>query len=200
MIVRPARSRGLLVGATAVFALLAGCTDEPAASPEPGTSASPGPTAAAPGQQATTYPVPADAEASPLPDLGTAQAGTLTLTLNAVRRVSDEALVVEGTLTASENTVLTDLAEVGYKVREMDGERPFTYEFSAVSVTVPGDDVVYLPLRDEKGFCACTQGILGVDGGESIGVYTYVTAPPDASSVTVNVAQFAPFVDVPVSS
>lgn len=181
-----------------MVALLAGYTGEPAASPETGTSASPGPTAAAPGQQATTYPVPADAEASPLPDLGTAQAGTLTL--NAVRRMSDDALVVEGTFTASGNAVLTDLAEVGYKVREMDGERPFTYEFSAVSVTVPGNPVVSLPLRDEKGFGACAQGIPGVDGGESIGVYTYVTAPADASAVTVNVAQFAPFVDVPVSS
>jgi hypothetical protein len=183
-----------------VVALLTGCTDEPTASAEPGTSTSPEPTGAGPGQAATTYPVPADAQAAALPDLGTAVAGTLTLTLNAVRRVSDEALVVEGTLTASKNTVLTDLAEVGYKVREVNGETPFTYEFSAVSVAVPGDPVVYLPMRDEKGFCACTQGILGIDGGESIGVYTYVSAPPDASSVTVNVAQFAPFVDVPVSS
>lgn len=191
------------VGAFAAAVLLAGCTDSggpdsrPTGSEGPGSSAGSGPSAAGPGEQASTFPVPAQAQPSPLPSLGTREAGGLTLTLNAVRRVSAEAVVVEATLSTTSNIPLTKLAESGFAVRPMgDG---FTYEISAVALTVTGDPKVYLPLRDEKGTCACTQGIQFLDSGKPIGVYTYVTAPEEAGNVTVTFAQFAPFTGVPVT-
>ncbi|MBW3646214.1 MAG: hypothetical protein KY440_00330 [Actinobacteria bacterium] len=204
------RPRPLLaVGAVVVALMLTGCTDDGGTEPDPSASGSPGappasadgsgPSAAGPGASASTFPVPAQAQPSPLPNLGTREAGGLTLTLNAVRRVSPEAVVVEGTLVAKSTTPLLNLAEPGFAVRQEGGERPSTYEFSAVSLSAAGDPKVYLPLRDDKGFCACTQGIQFLDGGKSMGVYTYVTAPEQAENVTVTVARFAPFTDVPVT-
>lgn len=210
---RRARRRlpALALAATGAL-LLAGCTDggdaEPADEPAAEASAQPSaetsssadaPSAAGPGEQASAYPAPASASPSPLPDLGTRRAGDLTLTLNAVRRASPDAVVVEATLAASSNIPLFDLAEPGFKLREVDGEQPNTYEFSAVTLAAPGDPQVYLPLRDDQGSCACTQGIQFLDGGQTMGVYTYVTAPDDASTVTVNVTPFAPFPDVRVT-
>lgn len=203
-----ARSRSVLAGALIAGILMTGCSDDGGSDPRPQSSGASagtsngsgnGSVAAQPGTEASTYPIPASVTASPLPDLGTRTAGKLTLTLNAVRRVSPEAVVVEGTLTAASNTPLFDLAEPGFKVRQVAGERPNTYEFSAISLTTAGDTTVYLPLRDDKGFCACTQGIQFLDGGESMGVYTYVTAPEGATTVSITVAMFAPFTDVQVT-
>lgn len=210
MLDRKARSsRLLVVGVLAAALLLSGCTggngpDSPTASGSPDGSGSPagsGPSAAGPGEQASAFPVPAAAEPVPLPDLGAREGGDVTYTLNAVRRVSPEAVSVEGTLTAVKgNTPLIDFAEPGFKVRDVDGTTPYTYEISAVTLAAPGDPKVYLPLRDEKGFCACSQGILGIDEGESMGVYTYVTAPADAQTVSVTVSPFGVFPNVPVTS
>jgi hypothetical protein len=205
---RNARSRSVLVGAVIAAIVLTGCSGDRGSEPRPESSGASagtsngsgnGSVAAQPGTAASSYPVPASVTASPLPDLGTRKAGVLTLTLNAVRRVSPEAVVVEGTLTAASNTPLFDLAEPGFRVRQVADELPFTYEFSAINLTTAGNTTVYLPLRDDKGFCACTQGIQFLDGGKSIGVYTYVTAPEGATTVSITVAMFAPFLDVQVT-
>lgn len=204
------RARRLLAaGALAAVALLTGCTDDGGPEGRPNASGSPDdsggqtssePSAAGPGEQAAAFPVPAAAQPVPLPNLGTREASDLTYTLNAVRRVSPEAVSVEGTLMAKGNTPLIDFAEPGFKVRDVDGTTPFTYEISAVTLAAPGDPKVYLPLRDEKGFCACSQGILGIDRGQSMGVYTYVTAPAGAQTVSVTVSPFGVFQNVPVTS
>ncbi len=146
-------SRVLAVGVFAAALLLTGCTDgdgpdSPTASGSPDGSGSPsgsGPSAAGPGEQASAFPVPAAAEPVPLPNLGTREGGDLTYTLNAVRRVSPEAVSVEGTLTAVKgNTALISFAEPGFGVRDVDGT-PYTYEISAVTLAAPGDPKVYLP-------------------------------------------------------
>ena len=209
----------LAVGLVAAMVALAGCSAgdggerpspgdagpagsgqaSPAGFGQPSPAGSGQPSPAGSGGAVQSFPIPASAEASPLPGLGTRQAGDLTFTLNAVRRVSPESVVVEGTLTAASNTVLSDLAEPGFAVRAVGGERPSTYEISAVSLSVPADPKVYLPLRDEKGFCACTQGIQSLASGQSMGTYTYVTAPAGARAVTITLAKFASFPTVPVT-
>lgn len=194
----------LAAGCAAALVLLVGCTndgEDPTAQPSSAGSSSPDAAKTSPAPldtPASAYPAPASAQPEALPDLGTRSGKGLTLTLNAVRRVSEQAVVVEGTLSATKNTPLFDLAEPGYRIREVDGERPNTYEFSAVTLAVPADPLVYQPLRDPDGFCACTQGILALDAGQSMGVYTYVTAPAQADTVTVTVRGFAPFPGVTV--
>ena len=109
--------------------------------------------------------------------------------------------MVEGTLTAKSNTPLLNLAEPGFRLRDIGGGKTEdTYEISGVTLTTAGDPTVYLPLRDEKGFCSCSQGVILLDAGESIGVYTYVTAPEGATSVTLTVAPFGSFPNIPVTS
>ncbi len=205
---RPAARTLAALSCALVLCLAAGCSDEPdedpVARPSAGASAtpsaSPGPRAAPVDGAAQAYPVAPSASPAPLADLGTRRGSRFDLTLNAVRRTSAQAVVVEATLTASGgNTPLFDLAEPGYAFREVDGERRNTYEFSAVTLRVAGDPLVYQPLRDEQGWCACTWGIQFLDGGTSMGVYTYATAPETADTVTVTVAGFAPFPDVPVT-
>lgn len=210
MLDHPGRTQLLALVAVAAAVVLSGCTggDDPAGQPTApgssdgsGSSARPGASAAGPGVQASTFPVPAGVQPSALPSLGSRAARDLTYTLNAVRRVSPQAVVVEGTLTAKSNTALRDLAEPGFRSRDIGGGKSEdTYEISGVTLTTPGDAKVYLPLRDEKGFCSCSQGVIGLDAGESMGVYTYVTAPEDATSVTVTVAPFGAFPDIPVTS
>lgn len=205
---RPAARPPVAVACAIVLSLAAGCSgddgEDPVARPSTSASASDGasagPSAAPVDGAAQAYPVAPSAAPTPLPALGTRQGSRFDLTLNGVRRASAQAVVVEATLTASGgNTPLFDLAEPGYEFREVDGERPRTYEFSAVTLSVPGDPLVYQPLRDDKGFCACTQGIQFLDGGTSMGVYTYVTAPETADTVTVTVAGYPPFTGVPVT-
>lgn len=192
-------------GCALVLALVAGCSDDgsrPAASPSAGhgSKSSAAPSAAPVDGTATAYPAPASASPAPLPDVGSRRGADFTLTLNAVRRVSAQAVVVEATLRAEDsNRPLFDLAEPGFDFRDVDGKRANTYEFSAVTLAVPGDPLVYQPLRDEQGFCACTQGIQFLDQGRYLAVYTYVTAPEDADTVTVDVAGFAPFPNIPVT-
>ena len=210
MPVRPS-ARALAATACAlVLAVTAGCSgdepEEPVAQPSasrsvsPGASPSAGPQAAPVDGTAEAYPVAPSASPTPLPDLGTRKGSRFDLTLNAVRRTSAQAVIVEATITASNgNTPLFDLAEPGYAYRDTDEGRASTYEFSAVTLSVPDDPLVYQPLRDERGSCACTQGIQFLDGGRSMGVYTYVTAPESADTVTVVVTGFAPFPDVPVT-
>jgi hypothetical protein len=159
--------------------------------------------AATPGQAATAYPAPAGATAQALPSLGSRNNGPWTIVLNGVRLAGNGSAVVTATLT---NTQPTDRSfrgfeEAGYSLRAgSDGKLNSTYEFSAVTLTVPGSVTQYQVMRDGSGVCACTQGVMNVEGGQAQGAYAYVTAPKDATTVTVTVQGFAPFTDVQVQS
>ena len=159
--------------------------------------------AATPGQAATAYPVPAGATAEALPSLGSRSNGVWALVLNGVRRSGDGAVVVTATLTntTTSNQMFFGFAEAGYAYRvSSKGEHNNTYEFSAVTLTVPGSATQYQVMRDSSGICACTQGVMSVDRGQTQAVYAYVTAPKDSTAVTVTVQGFAPFTGVQVLS
>jgi len=160
-----------------------------------------GPAAAEPGREPTAYPVPASATPAPLPSLGTRTGGRWVLTLNEVRRSGAGAVVVTATVSTatSSSEVFKDFAEPGYATREdAAGKLASTHEFSGVTLTVPGSTTQYQVMRDADGICACTQGLISVDKDRPQAVYAYVTAPPGASTVTVNVQGFAPFTGVRV--
>jgi len=187
--------------------LVAGCTDQDSGGKTAEGQASAGPSVAAslapaPGGSPSAVPVAASASPSPLPDLGTRAGGGWVYTLNAVRRVSPQAVIVEGTLGTSENSnkQMLEFAEPGY-TGGLQGAAAtaIKYEFSSVVLSAPGDAKIYQPLRDEQGRCACTQAVKFIDSGAPVGVYTYVTAPADAKTLTVTVQKFAPFPDVPVT-
>ena len=178
---------------------LAACTGSSTGGtgPTPGASGS----VAAPSGTATAYPVPASASPSTLPAVATRSNAEWTYTLNTVRRIAPGELSVEGTLVSKASGTLTGLEEPGYAVRKgTDGKLDSTYEVSAISVTVPGDSTVYLPMRDDTGRCACTQGLVTIKVRQPYAVYTVVSAPAAATSVTVTVRGLAPFTNVPVAS
>lgn len=186
-------------------ACLAGCSDDapaPPATQSDSSSTSP-PTAsdvaaAGSGQVATAFPVPATPSPSPLPALGTRENADWTLVLNGVRRLSPDSLLVEATVTPKKATgVLTGLEESGYLYLK-DTVKP-SLEFSAVTVLAQGSPVEYRVMRDEAGACACTQGVNNLKQGDDLAVYAVVTAPRDATSVTVVVRGFAPFAQVALS-
>jgi hypothetical protein len=200
------------VGAMAVLVGLAvaGCQGDGSGSP--GSSSSPSGSAgsgagagvaATAGRTATAYPVPASATPEQLPSLGSRTDGRWTLVLNGVRRSGEGAVVVTGTLTNSSPSkqLFSGFEEAGYSLRKgPDGKLNSTYEFSAVTLTVPGSTTQYQVMRDGSGVCACTQGVISVDKGISQAVYAVVTAPAQALVVTVTVAGFAPFTGVQVQS
>lgn len=218
----PVRGARSVAAAVVLIAALAACSpDEPADEPSGASSAAPsesseassdgpnGPNgsdgseveAAQPGERATTYPVPAEVSAEPLPDLGTLETGEWTLTLNGASRVGDQALAVTGTLTSNGPTVFAGFEEPGFSLRETDGGKlENTYEFSAVTVSVEGDPAVYQVMRDADGLCACTQGVLEAQPDAPMAVYAYVTAPADATTVDVTVAGIGTFEDVEVQA
>ncbi|MDQ1306179.1 MAG: hypothetical protein QG671_2011 [Actinomycetota bacterium] len=162
--------------------------------------------AAEPGQTATAYPAAASATAKALPSLGSAASGIWTLTLNGVHRTSKDSVVVTATVTNTSSDVGFyvggNVQEEGYDIRtHADGKWESPEEFSAVTITVKGSATQYQVLRDDKGYCACTQGLhRNVKSGSSIAVYAYVTAPPEVTTVTVTVQGFAPFTGIPVQS
>ena len=201
---RSPRTPGRVAVALAAVLLAAGCTgggDDAPASASSTSSAPAGAAAATPGSEATAYPVPADAEPEPLPSVGARDDGEWALTLNGVRRVSEGSAVVTATLRSETQTLFRGFAEPGYTVRDDgSGKAGTSYEFSAVTLSAPGDPTLYQPLRDERDICACSWGAFDYEPGTDRGVYVYVTAPADAETVTVTVAGFEPFTDVAITS
>jgi hypothetical protein len=195
-----ARSRVWRVSAVAALALVTGCTGSSDGGGVPSATSSAGiPVATA---TATAFPVPPSASPSPLPAIGTRSKGDWTFTLTAVRRAGSGQVMVEGTLTGTNGGFLAGFEEPGYALRKNTGTGKLdnTYEFSAVTLTVAGDSTVYQPMRDASGGCACTQGVLDVKAGQPYGVYTLMTAPQSASTVTVTVQGFGAFTNVPVGA
>jgi hypothetical protein len=146
---------------------------------------------------------PASATAEALPSLDSRTNGPWTVVLNGVRRSGDGSVVVTATLTNTTSTtqLFRGFEEPGYALRKgSDGKLNNTYEFSAVTLTVPGATTQYQVMRDGSGACACTQGLMSVEHGQSQAVYAYVTAPSGAATVTVTVQGFAPFLGVQVQS
>ncbi|HET9655863.1 MAG TPA: hypothetical protein VFP72_10950 [Kineosporiaceae bacterium] len=211
-IIRWGRRAGAVAGALVAGLALTGCQGSsspgkagPVTSSARGGgagSATPPGSAATPGGQATAYPAPASASPQPLPSLGSRTNGRWTVVLNGVRKSGANSAVVTATISnvSGENQIFRDFEEPGYAVRTAGGKWDFTYEFSAVTLTVPGSPTLYLAMRDGAGVCACTRGVMGLDKGMSRGVYTYVTLPPVATTVTVTIAGYPPFTDVPVQS
>jgi hypothetical protein len=154
-----------------------------------------------PSGTATTYPVAPSASPSALPVVGARTNGQWTFALTAVHRAGPGQVLVEGILTSRQHTFLQGFEEPGFALRKgADGKLDNTYEFSAVSLTVPGDSTVYQPMRDAAGRCACTQGVLSIEAEQPYAVYTLVTAPPAASKVSVLVQGFAAFDNVAVTA
>jgi hypothetical protein len=201
-----------MAGAIALAAVLAGvsaCTGDRGGSgssagsgtgtpaPTVAATASPG---AAPGVQATAFPIPGSPRPEPVPVVKTVTGRDWQLSLNKVSRVSGESVLVEATLTTTKSRELfTDFEEAGFKLRKQeDGKFGGTYEFSAVTLTAPGDARQYLPMRDENGVCACTYGfVVSVDPGQVLPVYVYMSAPA-SDTVNITVRGFPAFTGVRV--
>jgi hypothetical protein len=209
----PPIARGLAVTAvTAVLALGAtSCTGDSggdAAAPAGGSSStgsasSASQAAPAPGSSATAFPVPASASPAPLPSLGSREGQGYTVTLNSLQRVGPQSGLLTATVTSTRSRAFDEFTEPGYlTVLDPVTRKPLgnAYDFSAVTLSTPGDDAVYKVLRDEDQRCACTTGLLSVPANQPFGVYAYVTLPERAAKVTVTVKGLAPFRDVPVTS
>lgn len=191
------------VAAVVLMSVLAACSSEkpsgdPSGAPSaPSESSGEGPDgtdgsqveAAQPGERATAYPVPADVQAEPLPDLGTVASGEWSMTLNGLTRSGEQGALLTATLTPVTATAFDGLAEPGYaNIENAEGRLERTREFSAVTLTVDGDPAIYQVMRDESGACACYQGSFELTPEVPIGVYAYVTVPADATTVDVTVA------------
>jgi hypothetical protein len=192
-------SRVGIAALAAILMSLAGCTGDSGGSGSGSGAGSPAPTAAAtaspapaPGVAATAFPIPGSPRPEPVPVLKTVRGGDWQLTLNRVSRVSAESVLVEATITTTRSReVFANFEEAGFAVRKReDGKFGNTYEFSAVTLTAPGDARQYLPMRDENGICACTYGfVASVDPGQTLPVYVYMTAPT-SDTVTITVRGF----------
>jgi hypothetical protein len=188
---------------------LAGCTGDNGGSGSGAGTGSPAPTAAAPaspgpapGVEATAFPVPGSPRPEPVPVIKTVNGRDWRLSLNRVTRVSPESVLVEATLTTTKSRELfSTFEETGFAVRKQeDGKFGNTYEFSAVTLTAPGDARQYLPMRDENGICACTYGfVVSVDPGQALPVYVYMSAPA-SDMVNIAVRGFPAFTGVRVQS
>lgn len=186
--------------------LLAGCiggsSSDHTATGSPSSSAGTGSGAAVPDAAGTasSYPVAASASPSQEPVIGSRSNSDWTFTLNRVQPAGPGQLIVEGTLVSNGPPYLEYLEEPGFLLhKDADGKTEESHEFSAVSLSVAGDQTVYLPLRDADGQCACTRGVATVEVGKPFAVYVLLTAPHPVSEVTVLVKGFAPFTKVPVT-
>lgn len=194
-----AGSAAMLAGLLALTA----CSDDD--SPKgPGVSGSPAPStgvsAGGPSGQASAYPVAPSAVASPLPVIGSGSNGSWSFDLNSVTAAGPGQLLVVGTLRSKDSPIVSGFQETGFEyTKQLDGRIVLSSDFSAVTVTAPGDSTVYQPVRDSSRACACTRGGL-IKKGEPYPIYVLVTAPPSATTVTVMVSGFAPFKNVPVGS
>ena len=193
----------------AVIAALSSCsgTDSPPVvnGSSPGTpsgSAAPPGVTSTPGGQATSFPVPADATAVPLPDLGTATGQGVTLTINALQRSGSQSALLSATVTNPTGTDFKDFTEPGYgTLLDPTTKKPLggAYDFSAVTLAVKGDQSVYQVMRDEQQRCACSAGLFLMPEGKPFSVWAYLTLPENADTVTITVKGLAPFVNVKVT-
>ena len=156
--------RWTLTLGVAVIAALSSCSG--AASPPVANGSSPGtPSGSAappvvnptPGAQATSFPVPADATAAPLPDLGTATGQGYTVTINSLQRSGPQSALLSATVTSAAGGSFNDFTEPGYGTlydpttkKALGG----SYDFSAVTLAVKGDQSIYKVMRDEQQRCA----------------------------------------------
>lgn len=101
--------------------------------------------------------------------------------LTGVQRLADDVVVVVGVLTPSDGFVPSDLTEPAH-VRPGGGG-----DLSDLTVTVPGDDRKFIPLRTERGDCLCSplrpEAMTG-----PMPVYALVGIPADAEVVALAVA------------
>lgn len=193
---RRLRRAGAVTAALSVLALSAGCSLLPtvqarsASSPAPSPAASAMPSAAASTPTADVGDVVMDA------DYGSAKATgktgqDLTVTLTGVHRVSDDVALVSVTITAENISVLNEMFS---EANDADPDNAF----SAVTITVDGDDDLYQSVRDAGGHCMCST-VPSIAQGRSTGAWAYVTVPPGATTVNVAIAKLQPWVGVPVS-
>jgi hypothetical protein len=159
------------------------------------------PAAPTPGAAATTFPIPGSPQPQAVPVLKTVTGLGWNLSLNRVSRVSADSVLVEATLRpTTSGQVFRQFEEPGFLLRQNEetGKLDNTYEFSAVTLTTQGDPKQYLPLRDETGRCACTNGFLvSLDPAQTLPVYVYMSAPA-ADTVNVTVRGFPSFSGVRV--
>lgn len=176
-------------------AVMAACTSE--ADPGPNgdgenatTSSAPSPTSSVP--VGTNYPL-GDGQTRPeLPVAETLTEDGSSFALSSVVRLADDRVVVSGVLTPANPVEVGANAEPGYTTIANGGD------FSAVELTVEGDEVVYLPVRDDQGRCLCGAVRPGFEG-EPLPVSVVVSAPKDASSVNLKVAPYGTFTDVEIA-
>ena len=194
------------VAVTAALSSCSGTASPPVASGSspgmPSGSAAPPAVTSTPGGQATSFPVPADATAAPLPDLGTATGQGYTVTINSLQRSGPQSALLSATVTNPTGTDFKDFTEPGYgTLLDPTTKKPLggAYDFSAVTLAVKGDQSIYQVMRDEQQRCACSAGLLSVLAGRPFGVYAYMTLPADADTVTVTVKGLVPFANVKVT-
>lgn len=194
------------VAVTVALSSCSGTDSPPAANGEsPGTpsgSAAPPAVTSTPGGQATSFPVPADATAAPLPDLGTATGQGVTLTINSLQRSGPQSALLSATVTNPTGTDFDDFTEPGYgTLLDPTTKKPLggAYDFSAVTLAVKGDQTVYQVMRDEQQRCACSAGLFLMPKGQPFSVWAYLTLPENADTVTITVKGLAPFANVKVT-
>jgi hypothetical protein len=195
------RGSAVAVAALGLVLLLVGCSDDPdTPSTAPGSTTSGATAPAKPGA-----PVAAPrATAAPLPVLATRSGDNgWSLSITAVRRSGDR-IVVEGVLDGSRSDQnLLGFTEPGFgTLKDASGQTtdPINGEFSGVSLTVPGDPTVYLPVRDDDNLCLCTRMSSNVFDREAIPVFVYLSAPSGATTVDVAVNAIGTFTGLKVTS
>jgi hypothetical protein len=151
-----------------------------------------------------SYPAAPTATAHPADVIATKKGSSgWSMALTGVRRVGDQRIVVEAVLDgshASQN--LVPFAEPGFtQLKDASGQvtQVINGEFSGVTLTVPGDDATYLPLRDRDNVCLCTRLGSSLADPTSVPVFVYLTAPPQASTVDLKVNGIGTFTKVQVS-
>ncbi len=178
----------VLLAAAVLLSACSGDTDEPPATevetsaatwtPEPTTTASIAETADRPLDSRKRPIVPAVTR--------TLRGDTATLDLVAVYRIAPDVVAVTGVLTPGEAWDPRGLAEAGWG----DPQAP---DFSAVSITVPDDSRVFLPLRTERGHCLCSP-LRAVERGPTT-VYALLGIPAEVERVSVEIADLGTFDD-----
>lgn len=209
--------------------MLFGCTPVPQPTPPPSTSTTaPQPSTSAPvsssptatPELATVYQLPADRDSA---KWGTPVASMVGKKLSVARlnlsregwrvdlmgayRLASDRILVEFRLNA-DNAIRSDLKVWGDP--EFDewfhasdeaggGFSSAFWEFSDVRLSVAGDDLSYRPVRTATNHCLCTMSNSHVRGFGDFPAYVVLTAPANATSVSLALRDVGSFEDVAVS-
>lgn len=200
-----------VAGAGLAAALLAACQEPSALAPAPtAASSSPAttetatateqPTTAAPVEFGSPYPAPADtARVLPTGSMTVTSAEGHAFALAGVHRLAEDRVVIAGVLSlnpADDQSFRMNM----FEEPELRSVSAGGSEFAPFRLTTADDDATYLPVRDAEDRCQCSVIRGGMDEqGEALTVMTVMSAPADATTVTLDMEGFGELADVPLA-